>query len=150
MTIHIQEELSVDVVKIGELIEVLCNCLSCGRVLDCNPSQICDVCEIGADITRGTPAAIVKETEATTKKKSPTSGNGTVPMRRSFLTNDGINPITTDHQIMSILKRLHTSMHGPERECRWHYHDSKQVYWCDHIAVSSREVADIYWSQFNL
>ena len=120
-------------------------CIKCKRTIDCSGDGICEVCEIDAVNDTST---IVRAAETGAKKKSPTNANGNTPMVGSYITSACSPVVSTDHQIMSILRRLHQSMHGPERGCRWNYHDARQVYWCDHVSIPSREVADLYWRQF--
>lgn len=102
------------------------NCNECNRTMDCSGDGICEICE-------SNPQA--KETT----RKEPHQSIPSTPY--------GFLVPTVDHQIYTILRRLHNSS-GRDTECRWQYNEPQQIYSCDHVSIPSREVADLYWNQF--
>lgn len=114
---------------------MLCHCYSCSRTMDCSPDGVCELCE--ADGKR-------KATSPKQNKDHIVAGNNELKVPKV----GKVDYVSTDHQIYSILRRLHNTMAGPERDCRWNHSDKDQIYWCQHVAIRAGDVADHYWSQF--
>jgi ferredoxin len=115
----------------------LCVCYSCGRHIDCDPSGICEICEL--QVTTEHYVGI----QPTTEKRMPVTK---IPVRTIPWAN---SVFPDDRQIFNILQRLHQNMLRETepyvcytKDCRWRLQDG--FYICGHVRIAEEEVAKTY------
>ena len=120
--------------------------------MDCTGEELCEVCELQDPSMWDFDKAVIREP----RKPSKVIGwLGSVGYRMvidepaRLLEEERKQSISTDHQILSILRQLHNTLAGSDHECRWHHNEQDQNYSCEHITIPARDVVDRYWQQFN-